>query len=98
MMTPSHSLSSVINIFIVPDAPKRFQSPGVKNHSKIIHGRVYHVVSCKAKEGIRTENSQENSQANQFQTKEYIEVEKQEIDSHKTICACIPWGVSDSQR
>lgn len=63
-----------------------------------MHAMVYDKVSCKAKEGIRKENSQENSQANQFQTREYMEVEEQEIDSHKTICACIPGGVSDSQK
>lgn len=63
-----------------------------------MHGRVCHVISCKAKEGIRKENSQENAQANQFQTREYMEVEEQEIDSHKTTCACSPWGCSDSQR
>lgn len=64
-----------------------------------MHGMEYDMVSRKAKEGTRKENSQENSQANQFQTREYnLEVEEQEIDSHKTICACIPGGVSDSQK
>lgn len=45
------------------------------------------MVSSKVKEEIRKENSQENSKANQFQTREYMKVEELEIDSNKTICA-----------
>lgn len=48
-----------------------------------MHGRKYNVISSKAKEEIRKENSQENSQANQLQTREYTKVEELEIDSHK---------------
>lgn len=43
----------------------------------------FHLKQKKKKE----RNPQENSQANQFQKREYMKVEKLEIDSHKTICA-----------
>lgn len=53
-----------------------------------------------AKGEVRKKNSQESSQANQFQEREYMKVEKLEIDSLKAICAWVslgksstPWGM-----
>lgn len=43
---------------------------------------------------VRKENSWESSQANVFQAGEHMKVEELEIDSLKTICACVPRGKS----
>ena len=48
----------------------------------------------RAKREVRKENSQESSQANLFQARELMKVAEPEIDSLKTICACVSLGKS----
>lgn len=43
---------------------------------------------------VRIRNSPEHSQANQFQEREYVNIEKLEIDALKAICACVSLGKS----
>lgn len=52
------------------------------------------MVEERAKREVGKENSQESSQANLFQARELMKVAEPEIDSLKTICACVSLGKS----